>query len=177
MVLVGIGQSQIPSNSSEAKSDIEYIRLGNETMVRFKTIDLTDDPGTGLDVAMLWLQLTYSIRPAIVPKAATINILASSLNGYQFDRGHELTLTIDGRSVALGEMAADMHKGEKITGTQQMAYHEALILIIPYESFAPLLQAKNANIRFGKTKFGLSGSTRKKLKEYAAQITDEGLTQ
>ena len=172
LLLILVAQAQVHATGAKSATDIEYIRLGSETMVRFPTIDLIDDPGDGPEVAMLLVELHYAIRPSIKAKTATINILASSLNGFLFDEGHELTLTIDGTKFPLGEMHPDLHKEETIPGSKLVNHSEALILTIPYESFAPLLQAKNANIRIGKRKFGLSGAMRKKLREYAAQITD-----
>lgn len=163
------------AGKTKAASEIEYIRIWDKTRVRYRLIDLIGDPEPGPESRDLLLELDYSVRPTITPLSATINLIASSLRGFQYDEGRQLSVEVDGERIELGEMAQDLHRHDKRTMTMPESFHEALILTIPYAEFERIIKAKKVKLWVGKNKIGLSGSVLKKLRAYVEQISQEEL--
>jgi hypothetical protein len=142
----------------------QYDKMGDKTTVKFNPILVKEFPAREICV---FADFSYPGHNFSKPSKVTLGFvhaaLAETLSS-DFSSKHDLTLTIGGEQVALGQMS---YKNKEESGLRGKVQLETMSLELQPAVFVRLANASQATIRLGQTEFTLEDKQLKALKKIA----------
>lgn len=138
-----------------------YDKMGDKTTVKFHPILVKEFPSReiGIFADFSYPGHTFS-KPSKITLGFVHAVLSETLSS-DFPSKHDLTLTIGGEPVPLGQMA---YKSKEETGLRGKVQLETMSLELEPSVFVRLANATQATVRLGQTEFNLEDKQLKALR-------------